>query len=236
VAYADFVTSMMALFLVLWLVGSDDQTKLEVQKYFRGELTKQGKNGTQQFTKQQPFQTEARDKASKELAEQENMKRELEKLREQLNNSSQSGDDQIRYEFLADGVRITVIDSSSKPFFDPGTAHLTYYGEWVLKTTAWYLDRFPFMLEVEGHTQKGAELGSAKKGEGWDLSTNRAVAARDLLQTSGLEPDRFWRVIGYSDRIPLEGVKPEAEQNRRITIVARLKSDTAQKLTQDTLP
>ena len=56
------------------------------------------------------------------------------------------------------------------------------------------------------------------------------------MQTSGLEPDRFWRVIGYSDRIPLEGLKPEAEQNRRITIVARLKSDTAQNLTQDTLP
>jgi chemotaxis protein MotB len=236
VAYADFVTSMMALFLVLWLVGSDDQTKLAVQQYFRGELNKQGKNGTQQFTKQAPFQTQTRDKASKDLAEQESMKRELEKLREQLNNSSQKGDDQIRYEFLADGVRITVIDSSSKPFFDPGTAHLTYYGEWVLKTTAWYLDRFPFMLEVEGHTQKGAENGTAAKSEGWDLSTTRAVAARDLLQNSGLEPDRFWRVIGYSDRIPLEGIKPEAEQNRRITIVARLKSDTVQSLTQDTLP
>ena len=236
VAYADFVTSMMTLFLVLWLVGSDEQTKLSVQRYFRGEITQQGKNGTQEYTKQQPFQNEVRDKASKNLVDQETMKRELEKLREQLNNSSQEGQDLIRYEFLADGVRITVIDSSAKPFFDPGTAHLTYYGEWVLKTTAWYLDRFPFMLEVEGHTQKGAELASTAKSEGWDLSTNRAVAARDLLQTSGLEPDRFWRVIGYSDRIPLEGLKPEAEQNRRITIVARLKSDTAQNLTQDTLP
>ncbi len=165
------------------------------------------------------------------------MKRELEKLREQLNNSSQAGDDQIRYEFIADGVRITVIDSSSKPFFEPGTAHLTYYGEWVLKTTAWYLDRFPFMLEVEGHTQKGSETATTDSGDkDWDLSTNRAVAARDLLQSSGLQPDRFWRVIRYSDRIPLEGLKPEAEENRRITIVARLKNDTAQSLTQDNEP
>jgi chemotaxis protein MotB len=92
------------------------------------------------------------------------------------------------------------------------------------------------MLEVEGHTQKGAEVTSTPQGEGWDLSTSRAVAARDVLQSSGLEPDRFWRVIGYSDRIPLEGVKPEAEENRRITIVARLKSDSVQRLTQDTLP
>jgi chemotaxis protein MotB len=217
VAYADFVTSMMALFLVLWLVGSDTETKLAVQRYFRGEITQQGKNGTQEYAKPEPFQTEIHDKVSKDLIEEQTMKRELEKLREQLNNSSQAGDDLIRYEFIADGVRITVIDSSSKPFFEPGTAHLTYYGEWVLKTTAWYLDRFPFMLEVEGHTQKGAESSpTAEAGEGgWDL---------------------FWRVIGYSDRIPLEGVKPEAEENRRITIVARLKSDTAQNLTLDTLP
>jgi len=236
VAYADFVTSMMALFLVLWLVGSDTETRLAVQRYFRGEITQQGKNGTQEYSKQQPFQSAMQDKASKNLIEEQTMKRELEKLREQLNNSSQDGDDQIRYEFIADGVRITVIDSSSKPFFEPGTAKLTYYGEWVLKTTAWYLDRFPFMLEVEGHTQKGAEQGTAPGGGGWDLSTDRAVAARDVLQDSGLDPDRFWRVIGYSDRIPLEGVKPEAEENRRITIVARLKSDQAEALTEDNLP
>jgi len=236
VAYADFVTSMMALFLVLWLVGSDTETKLAVQRYFRGEINQQGRNGKEEYAKPEPFENQIHDKVSKDLVEEQKMKRELEKLREQLNNSSQEGDDQIRYEFIADGVRITVIDSSNKPFFDPGTAKLTFYGEWVLKTTAWYLDRFPFMLEVEGHTQKGAASEATGSGQGWDLSTNRAVAARDLLQSSGLQPDRFWRVIGYSDRIPLEGLKPEAEQNRRITIVARLKPDTAQNITLDNLP
>ena len=240
VAYADFVTSMMALFLVLWLVGSDTETKLAVQRYFRGEITQQGENGKEKYAKPEPFQTQINDKVSKNLVDEQTMKRDLEKLREQLNNSSSDGNDQIRYEFSADGVRITVIDSSSKPFFEPGTAKLTYYGEWVLKTTAWYLDRFPFMIEVEGHTQKGAEVAAAPDGapaeQGWDLSTTRAVAARDVLQNSGLQPDRFWRVIGYSDRIPLEGVKPESEENRRITIVARLKADTAQNLTLDTLP
>ena len=236
VAYADFVTSMMALFLVLWLVGSDTETKLAVQRYFRGELTKQGRNGNQEYSKPEPFETQIHDKASKDLIEQQDVKRELEKLREQLNNSSQAGDDQIRYEFIADGVRITAIDSSSKPFFEPGTAKLTYYGEWVLKTTAWYLDRFPFTLEVEGHTQKGAEVAADGTSKNWDLSTDRAIAARDMLQDAGLQPDRFWRVIGYADRIPLENTKPEAEQNRRITIVARLQPDTAKTLSQDDVP
>ena len=237
VAYADFVTSMMALFLVLWLVGSDTETKLAVQRYFRGEITKQGRNGNQEYAKPEPFETQIHDKASKDLIErQQDVKRELEKLREQLNNSSQAGDDQIRYEFIADGVRITAIDSASKPFFEPGTAKLTYYGEWVLKTTAWYLDRFPFTLEVEGHTQKGAEQTGDGPSKNWDLSTDRAIAARDMLQDSGLQPDRFWRVIGYADRIPLENTKPEAEENRRITIVARLQPDTAKTLTPDDVP
>jgi chemotaxis protein MotB len=242
VAYADFVTSMMALFLVLWLVGSDEATKLAVQRYFRGEITQQGKPGTQNFAKQQPFDNPEKDRASRNLVDQVDMKRELERLREQLNTSSENGDDLIRYEFLADGVRITVIDSSAKPFFDPGTAHLTGYGTWVLKTTAWYLDRFPFQLEVEGHTQKGAELvgaanapGGDQPNQNWDISTSRAIAARDTLQDSGLKPERFWRVIGYSDRVPLEGVKPEAEENRRITIVARLKPDELHDVTHDAL-
>jgi chemotaxis protein MotB len=236
VAYADFVTSMMALFLVLWLVGSDTETKLAVQRYFRGEITQQGRNGIEEYTKPEPFENQIHDKASKDLVQQQEVKRELEKLREQLNNSSQAGDDLIRYEFIADGVRITAIDSASKPFFEPGTAKLTFYGEWVLKTTAWYLDRFPFTLEVEGHTQKGSEQTSTGPAESWDLSTNRAVAARDVLQDAGLQPDRFWRVIGYSDRVPLDGVKPEAEENRRITIVARLQPDTAKTLSPDDVP
>ena len=164
VAYADFVTSMMALFLVLWLVGSDTETKLAVQRYFRGEITQQGEAGKEKYAKPEPFQTQINDKVSKDLVEEQTMKRELEKLREQLNNSSTDGNDQIRYEFIADGVRITVIDSNSKPFFEPGTAKLTNYGQWVLKSTAWYLDRFPFMLEVEGHTQKGAEATTADGG------------------------------------------------------------------------
>ena len=255
VAYADFVTSMMALFLVLWLVGSDEETKLAVQRYFRGEITKQGKDGTQNYSKQQPFANEQKDRASRNLVQQQEMKRELERLREQLNTSSESGDDQIRYQFLADGVRITVIDSNAKPFFDPGTSKLTPYGTWVLKTTAWYLDRFPFQLEVEGHTQKGAEIAGVSKtavapgtltaavapaapaqdqpNQNWDISTSRAIAARDTLQDSGLQPDRFWRVIGYSDRVPLENTPPDAAENRRITIVARLKPDEISDITRN---
>ncbi len=232
VAYADFVTSMMALFLVLWLVGSDEATKLAVQRYFRGEITQQGKAGTKEYSRMDPFQSKLKDKVSKNLTD-EDMKKALEHLREQLNNSSEDGQDLIRYDFIADGVRITVIDSSSKPFFKPGTAKLTDYGVWVLKTTAWFLDRFPFMLEVEGHTQKTGATTEGTASESWDLSTARAIAARNLLETSGLDEERFWRVIGYSDRIPLEGEDPTSEKNRRITIVARLKQDMTVQAAQD---
>jgi len=121
VAYADFVTSMMALFLVLWLVGSDTETRLAVQRYFRGEITQQGRNGTQEYAKPEPFQNQIHDKVSKDLVEEQNMKRELEKLREQLNNSSQEGDDLIRYEFIADGVRIKVQKNQIASLMPKGT-------------------------------------------------------------------------------------------------------------------
>ncbi len=77
------------------------------------------RNGTEEYTKPEPFENQIHDKASKDLVQQQDVKRELEKLREQLNNSSQDGNDLIRYEFIADGVRITAIDSSSKPSSSP---------------------------------------------------------------------------------------------------------------------
>ncbi len=220
VAYADFVTSMMALFMVLWLVGSDDETKEAVQRYFKGELTQQGRSGTKEYSNFKPFMTEMVDKASKDLFAIQEFKRAMERLREQLKNSSEMGDDQIRFEFHADGMRITAIDKSKRPFFTPGTADLTEYGTFVLTTIAVVLERQNFTLEVEGHTQSGLELNQ-QAGKGWDLSTRRAVSAQQELQQGGILSERFYRVAGYADRAPLENIDPKSEENRRITVIVR---------------
>lgn len=126
----------------------------------------------------------------------------------------------IRFEYLADGIRIIAIDRAKKPFFEPGTSSLTDFGHFVLQTIAYEIERYPFRVEVEGHTQKGGEANT-RDGVGWNLSTLRAISAKDALATGGIEQERFFRVAGYADRQPLNMEKPDNEENRRISIVIR---------------
>ncbi len=222
VAYADFVTAMMALFLVLWLVGSDEETKQAVQRYFKGEKDQQGRRGSKLYTDNKPLMNNVvDDKVSKDLVALEEIRRTIEQMRKQLNNSSEPGEDIIRFEFIADGVRIIALDRAKKPFFNKGTAELTDLGKWVLNTMAWTLERYPMKVEIEGHTEK-LEKSQKEADPGWDLSAQRALAAQLALENGGIKDDQFWRVAGYADRVPLDEKHPEGEENRRISIVVRV--------------
>lgn len=222
VAYADFVTAMMCLFLVLWLVGSDEETKTAIQRYFKGELQQQGRRGTKEYSQFKPFMTEVVDKASKDLLAIQEFNRAMERLREQLKNSSEMGDDQIRFEFIADGVKITAIDKTAKPFFFPGTAEITDFGNFILSTIAIVLERYNYPMEIEGHSQKvNLEQFQENPINLWNLSSDRAIAAQKVLMDAGIVSDRFYRVIGYADRLPMEGLPRESDDNRRISIIIR---------------
>ncbi|MEM9400642.1 MAG: flagellar motor protein MotB [Verrucomicrobiota bacterium] len=221
VAYADFVTAMMALFLVLWLISSDDQTKEQVQRYFRGEITEQGTQGLMEYTDIKPFALKSSQRSHNDLVAVQDLRRATERLQIQFNNSAEEGDDLVRFDFMADGLRITALDRSRKPFFYPMTAKLTDFGSWVLNTIAWEIERYPFRVEVEGHVQQGLVEGDETGKIGWDLSSARAVAAQRALEYGGIVPNQFWRVAGYSDRKPINLERPEDEENRRISIIVR---------------
>jgi chemotaxis protein MotB len=225
VAYADFTTSMMALFIVLWLISSDQEVRESVQSYFKGEQTEgaTGK-GKSLAPDMKPMSMMPTDRAGRDFLQRQELRRVAEKLRDQFQNSDQSGEDVIRFEFTADGVRIIAIDRARRPFFQAGTADLTQFGRWVLRTIAWELERYPFAVEVEGHAQKGGD--QVPMDEKWDLSSLRAVAARSELETGGIKATQFWRVAGYADRMPLDPAKPEDETNRRIAVVIRPKSES----------
>lgn len=227
VAYADFVTSMMALFLVLWLVSADPEIRQSVQDYFRGEMKRPGGEGIMRESKKGLSIHKNQDVSPKDLIILQELQRTIQKLEKLFKNTEQPGDDLIRFEYLADGVRIIAIDRAKRPFFNPGTAELTDFGKWILHTIAWEIERYPFLIEVEGHTQKGGEGGEDSKT--WNLSTFRAIHAKDELSENGVQTGRFWRVAGYSDRIPIDPKTPENEQNRRISIVIR-KADDATSL------
>lgn len=228
VAYADFVTSMMAFFLVMWLISADEETKKAIEDYFRGEMKRPGGEGIVKDKKAGLEIHPRLDTDPKDLIQLQELKRTIAKLEKILQNSNQPGQDIIRFEYLADGVRIIAIDRAKKPFFEPGTANLTEFGNWVLQTIAYEVERQPFRVEVEGHTQKGGERGPSKPGEdgiGWNLSTFRAISAKDALSTGGVAQERFFRVAGYADRQPLNANDPESEENRRISIVIRRAED-----------
>ncbi len=236
VAYADFTTSMMALFIVLWLISSDQEVRESVQKYFKGQTedSEQGTKGRRFAPDAVPRPHQPADQPTDNLLGKRDLQRAAEKLMEQLDNSSIDGEDTLRFEFLADGIRIVAMDKNTKPFFEPNSDKLTKFGSWVLQTIAWEIERYPFQVEVEGHTQRGKE-GSVDQTLSWDLSSARAVAARDALQFSGVNSKNFFRIAGYADRAPLDAAKPDDDANRRIAIIVRPKSDYEMPLLQNQL-
>lgn len=231
VAYADFVTAMMALFLVLWLVGSDIEVRKEIELFFQGRDGAMKKPGKLRPAGSDGINLVPQDQSGAQLVQVTQLHRSFERIRQQLNNSDQPGDDFIRFEFLADGLRIIAIDRAKKPFFHAGSSELTQFGSWVLRTIAWEVERHPFMVEVEGHVEKEGDVQDHMTG--WDLSTQRAVTAHLALTKGGVEEKMFWRVAGYSDRVPLNEHQPHAEENRRITVVVRLNPDDDMKYIQD---
>jgi chemotaxis protein MotB len=221
VAYADFVTAMMAFFLVMWLLGYDEETRQAIQDYFTGDLKRQSQRtqGEGRTPETLPFIVPPDRVTGQQLLEQEQLMQAARKVVETFQNSPEMSDDAVRFEFLADGIKITVIDRAQRPLFVAGTAELTPFGEWVLKSIAWQIDRFPLSVEVEGHVQRGMEGGA----NAFLLSSNRAEAARSLLQANGIASERFYRVIGAADRHPLDPENPTSEDNRRIAILVRIR-------------
>ncbi len=220
VAYADFMTSMFALFLVLWIVGADEETRRAVEDYFQGRKinTQPGERGITRQENTKIFHTIPQDTPSKDMISINELQQALEQVREQLKNSSEVGDDQIRFDYTADGMRITVIDKAKHPFFDPNTAALTPFGSFVLQTIGWQLERLPVQVEVEGHTEKNADVPGI---QAWALSTERAISSEKALGDSGVKSEQFFRVAGKGDTDPLDANSPEGEDNRRIAIVVR---------------
>ena len=225
VAYADFVTAMMALFLVLWLVSQDSKVKDAVSRTFRNPFSATEKRSTGIFGS-----NKENDKTYSKGNYDANAPIELGILRrisqdmlKTLGSNPESPEEQpLRMELLSDGIRLTMFDRHQKPLFDPGSPELSEYGRWIFTTMAWQITRFTnhFTLEIEGHTEGDYQ---PKTGEldAWDLSTERAHATRKLLMEHSVLSSQFRRVSGYAATAPIEGVPATDERNRRVTLILR---------------
>lgn len=223
VAYADFVTAMMALFLVLWLSAQDSRIKEAVERAFRNPFSSVTKEsvGILPNKDTQAVQQQKGNFDSPSAMQMELLRRVTEDLAKMLEQDPEH-QSTFKIDTLSDGVRINVFDRGFRPVFEPDTANFTPYGTWVFSTLAWEISRYTtFIVELEGHTQKGYQPGLENYGA-WELSSDRANAARRKLITHGVGEVQISKVSGLGSSEPMPNNPPESEGNRRVTVVMRL--------------
>jgi chemotaxis protein MotB len=223
VAYADFVTAMMALFLCLWLTSQDQKIKEAVERAFRNpfsNVTKESvgiipnKDVTATFKQQGKFQSVS----AVEMETMRHLSDDLSKLLKQNEDVSS-----VKIDLTPEGLNINIFDRAHKPIFNPNTDVFTEYGGWVFSTLAWEISRYTtFHIELEGHTESKTETGGEDHGK-WDLSTERANAARRKLVDNGVGDKQIFKVSGFADTAPMAGYAPTNEINRRVTVLLKLR-------------
>jgi chemotaxis protein MotB len=216
VAYADFVTAMMSLFIVLWLMNSSKQVQEAVGGYFKDPTGTSKMVGTDQSGSGENF-TLTKDDMPK-------LKEELQKVTRQMPNFD-ALKNHIEMTVSSEGLRIELSESESGTFFDSGSAQPTPNGREVLALLARELGKLPNKIFIEGHTDS-KPFGRGGNYTNWELSTNRANQCRQLMQANGIRADQVSQVRGFADQSLRDPSHPEDARNRRISVIVRYNTNT----------
>ena len=248
IAYADFVTAMMAFFLLMWLLGSTSEgDKKGIADFFQnplkvallnggsgsGDSSSLVKGGGTDLSRQggqvKKGEIEATRSTINLLALKEEQRKaeqaRLEELKRKVNNVLASNPKlaamrtQIRLDLTKDGLRIQIVDEQSRPMFDSGSASVKPYMRDLLREIGAVLAEVPNRLTLEGHTDAQAFSGGERGYSNWELSSDRANASRRELAAGGLPEQRVLRVQGLASSLPLEPADPSGPTNRRISII-----------------
>ena len=215
VAYADFVTALMSLFIVLWLMNQSEQVRKAVAGYFNdpkgtGSLMGTTMSGTGAGSSSAVDQNLQQLQALKEKLEKEiQARKDLEKLNKQ-----------IEMTITPEGLRIELLEDKNGTFFQSGSARLSPSGQELLALLGAELKTLPNQLLIEGHTD-AAQYSTGADYSNWELSADRANAARRLLQQDGVRRDQVTQVRGYADQMLRVKGNPFDPSNRRITILVK---------------
>jgi chemotaxis protein MotB len=211
VAYADFVTAMMALFIVLWMMNASNQIKQAVGGYFKDPTGTSKKVGSSMAGSGENFVV------TKQNIQQ--LKEELQKAMSQVSNFDKLKD-KVEMTITSEGLRIELLETKDGTFFATGQAELNETGRALLVTLARELGQVPNKLSIEGHTDSVPYSGGGDYSN-WELSTDRANAARRLMQQSGLRQDQVSQVRGFADQKPRKPENPADPSNRRISLIVQ---------------
>jgi chemotaxis protein MotB len=248
IAYADFVTAMMAFFLLMWLLGSTTEgDKKGIADYFNSPLKvaffggsgagdassiiKGGGNSLSESVgqvKKGSASETAAEKARKKAIRQEQARAEQDRLRvlkakveEVIANDDRLAKykTQIRLDMTAEGLRIQIVDDQNRAMFDSGSSAVNGYMQDILRSIGHVLDEVPNRLTIEGHTDAKPFSAGDRGYSNWELSADRANASRRELTAGGLAGDKILRVQGLSSSVPFEKDDPLSPMNRRISII-----------------
>ena len=234
VAYADFVTAMMALFIVLWLMNTSKPVQLAISGYFKDPSGTGKETGSQLSGKAGESEAAILNKETLSLATavaKAQQKEDMEKLKADLQESIRGIHDldklskYIEMTVTSEGLRIELLESAGGTFFKSGSPELNKNGQEIASLLAKELGKLPNHISVEGHTDAKPYTGKSSYSN-WELSSDRGNAARRLMQESGLRADQVSQVRGFADqrlRNPKNSLDPS---NRRISIIVQYLSAT----------
>lgn len=247
IAYADFVTAMMAFFLLMWLLGSTAKGDLQgIASFFQNpvkvahsggsgsgdatsvlqgggkDLTRQTgqvKRGDVDAKKTTSFSKEAQaDFRRKEQASLESLKANIEKMIEQSPQLAQFKK-QMLLDITSEGLRIQIVDEQNRPMFDSGGSELKPYTRDILRQIGNALNGVTNRISLAGHTDAAGFIGGAQGFTNWELSSNRANASRRELVSGGMDDSKVLRVVGLASTVLFDKNDPLNSVNRRISIV-----------------
>jgi chemotaxis protein MotB len=225
VAFADFMTSMFALFLVLWLINQSSDVKSAIAGYFQDPLGRANEygssilpgDGAQASTVRALTQTQVVD------LRRDRLQQVAERLRQRLEQSPDLSalKQFVEIELVDDGLQIQLLEDSTGVFFETGKSTPSLRGQEILAMLGSELGALPNRVRIEGYTDARPYVGS-RTYSNWELSADRANAARRLLTTSGLPARQVSEIRGLADRQLRVPENPFADSNRRVTITVLL--------------
>lgn len=231
VAYADFVTAMMAFFLLMWLLNAttEDQRK-GIADYFNPSIPvsrvsgggADGLNGSSLMADDSAVKvgtgaTGIGDGQSMEQLRHTDIQRDLEEMREKLGEDPERLSEHLMVKMTPEGIVLEIVDSESRPLFELGRSEPTPLMTNLLDAVSGSLNAFENDVKIVGHTDDRPFRGAAGY-DNWRLSSDRANTARQLLAANGFPVERVREVSGRADTDPLVPGDPSAARNRRISI------------------
>ncbi|MHB1359239.1 MAG: flagellar motor protein MotB [Rhodocyclaceae bacterium] len=246
IAYADFVTAMMAFFLLMWLLGSTSKGDLKgIADHFQtpllvsmfggsgaGDASSIIQGGGQDLS-QAHGQVKRGDTKSERRISEKRMKEEFERMEKErlqrlkvdvealieANPALKQFKNQLLIDITSEGLRIQIVDERNRPMFDLASSELRPYARHILREIGPLLNKVDNRISLSGHTDATPFVGGDRGFGNWELSTNRANASRREMVAGGLDDAKIIRVIGFASTVLFDKAEPQSPINRRISIV-----------------